>query len=104
MPLVTANLVDLTGVANIGWAVITLVGFGSAIPRTATSILSVLSVTVPGASLSQNILGNDVILPSGTTYQIAIYSDQGSFISEQRYSITGNATVNLNTLAPVQPL
>ena len=104
MPLLTADLVDLTGVTNIGWAVITLVGFGSDIPRTASSILNVLSIKVMGASISQNILGNDVIIPAGTTYQITIYSDKGYFISEQRYSITGMAAVNLNTLSPVQPL
>jgi hypothetical protein len=104
MPLVTANLVDLTGVSNIGWAVITLVGYGSDIPRTAASIISVLSIKVLGSSVSQNILGNDVISPAGTTYQIAIYSDQGAFISEQRYSITGSSTANLNMLTPVQPL
>ena len=104
MPLLTADLVDLTGTANIGWAIITLIGFGSAIPRTASSILNVLSIKVLGSSISQNLLGNDVITPAGTTYQVAIYSDQGAFISEQRYSITGLAQVDLNTLSPVTPL
>lgn len=101
---ITCDLEDLTGTANVGWAVFTLVGFGSQPPRISGAIISTLSVTAVAngsGDISQVILGNDVITPSGTTYMVEIFSAAGAFISAARYSLTGTGSVDLSTLTPI---
>jgi hypothetical protein len=102
---ITASLVDLTNTANVGWAIFTLVGFGPTPPRVAgTSVIAstVLKSIANGSGvISQVVIGNDVITPSGTSYQVDIYSAVGSLISSARYSLTGSGTTDLSTLTPL---
>ena len=86
---VTANLIDLTGTDNIGWATFTLVGFGNTPPRvngsSVISAFSVLAMANGSGAISQVLIGNDAITPSGTTYVVQIFSNAGSLISTARY-------------------
>lgn len=101
---ITASLKDLTGIADVGSAVFTLVGFGRDVPRISGAIISTLSVTAladGSGDISQVIKGNDVITPSGTTYCVEVFSDSGAFVSSARYSLTGSGSVDLSTLTPL---
>src|SRR5580700_2100810 len=96
---ITADLEDLSGSSNVGSAVFTLVGYGSNVPRISGAILSTLSVTAQANSsgdISQVIVGNDVITPSGTTYMVEVFSSAGSLVSAARYSLTGSGSVDLS--------
>lgn len=101
---VTANLKDLTNTANVGWAIFTLVGYGSDVPRISGAIIATPTLKVLAdntGAISQVILGNDVITPSGTSYTVAIFNSNGGFISAARYKFTGSGTVDLSTLTPL---
>ena len=101
---ITADLEDLTGAANVGSAVFTLCGYGNQPPRISGAILSTVSITAlanGSGVISQVIIGNDVITPSGTTYAVTVYSSTGAFISEGRYKLTGSGSVDLSTLTPI---
>jgi len=101
---IIANLADLTGTANVGWAIFTLVGFGNTPPTISGSVISTLSVTAlanGSGAISQVLLGNDVIRPAGTTYVVQIFSNTGALISSARYSLTGTGSLDLSTLTPI---
>jgi hypothetical protein len=100
---ITATLDDLTGTANSGSVVFTLCGFGQTPPLISGHMLSTLSVTAAAngsGAVSQVLLGNDVITPAGTYYNVQTFSSSGSLISSARYSLTGSGTVDLSTLTP----
>jgi hypothetical protein len=102
---VTATLVDPTGTDNAGWIVFELVGFGATPPRVAgTSCIAVTSIKAQAngsGAISQVLLGNDAITPSGTSYTVNIFSAAGSLLSSARYQFTGSGTVDLSTLTPL---
>lgn len=101
---ITADLRTLANSNDIGWATFTLVGFGGNVPRISGALLSTVSILAlanGSGVISQVILGNDAITPSGTTYYVEIFSDSGAFIAAGRYSLTGSGTVDLSTLTPL---
>jgi hypothetical protein len=101
---ITASLEDLSGTANVGGATFTLVGYGNIPPKVSGALLSVLSITATAngsGAISQVILGNDVVSPSGTTYVVSVFSSTGAFVFTARYSLTGSGTLDLSTLTPL---
>lgn len=101
---ITASLEDLSGSANAGSAVFTLVGYANQPPRVSGGLIATLSVTAlanGSGAISQVILGNDVITPAGTKYEVQVFSNSGAMISSAMYSLTGSGTVDLSTLSPL---
>lgn len=102
---ITATCVDITGTDNAGWATFELVGYGAILPRVSGSsciALGIIKASANGSgAISQIILPNDSILPSGTTYVVNIYNASGGLMSSGRYSLTGSGTVDLSSLTPL---
>ena len=107
---ITGNLIDLTGSMISGSATFMLqssanspdfkiAGTGIVVPR-------VLTTTV-GASFSQLLYGNDVIVDSfGNTtsyYNVLIINSVGATIWNANYQFTGSGTINLLTATPINP-
>jgi hypothetical protein len=101
---ITASLEDISGTANVGWAVFTLVGFGDTPPTVSRALISQLQVTAVANSsgaISQTILGNDVISPSGTSYLVEIFSSTGAPVWCARCSLTGSGSHALSSFTPL---
>jgi hypothetical protein len=101
---ITADLKDLTGSTNAGYAVFTLGGYGANVPRVSGAIISQVSLTAQAngaGAISQAVTGNDVITPAGTFYIVEIFSSVGGYISIAKYIFTGSGTVDLSTLTPL---
>lgn len=102
---ITATLVDPTNTDNAGYIIFTLVGFGATPPCVSgTSCIAAAPIKAQAngsGAVSQGLIGNDVITPSGTSYQVDIYSAAGSLISSGRYQFTGSSTVDLSSLTPL---
>ncbi|SRR6266704_3158088 len=101
---VTANLRDLANNNNVGWAVFTLVGYGPTQPSVSGAFICdvMLKASANGSGvISQVILGNDVITPAGTSYEVSIFASDGSLVAMARYKFTGSGTVDLSTLTPL---
>ncbi|MFZ1974735.1 MAG: hypothetical protein WAU89_17950 [Candidatus Acidiferrales bacterium] len=102
---VTATLVDPTNTDNAGYIVFTLVGFQPTPPRiSGTSCIAAAPIKAQAngsGAVSQVIIGNDVITPSGTLYQVDIYNASGALISSARYQFTGSGSVDLSSLTPL---
>lgn len=102
---ITATLVDPTNTDNAGYIIFTLVGFQPTPPRiSGTSCIAAAPIKAQANGsgvVSQVLIGNDVITPSGTSYQVDIYSASGALISSARYQFTGSSTTDLSTLTPL---
>ena len=105
MLTITANLIDLTGTNDVGWVTFTLVGYGTNVPRiggTCNITQPVIKALANGSgNISQVILGNDVITPTGTLYEVRVFSNVGSQISVAKYSLTGSGSKDLSVLTPI---
>lgn len=92
-------------VANPSKLRIALVGFGPQLPRiTGTSIIAKpgpIYLSSTNGSFSTPILGNDVITPSGTYYEIALLDGRGNVLQAAAYQLIGAGTQDLSNLAPI---
>lgn len=83
---------------------IALAGFGPQLPRIAgTSIIAKpgpIYLESTSGSFSTPILGNDVITPSGTYYDIALLDGRGNVLQAAAYQLIGSGTQDLSNLAP----
>jgi hypothetical protein len=111
----TATLLDYSG-AQIGTAAqpaylrIALCGFGQTLPRVANTgmIAKIASWPVDlaytGAQLTVALWGNDVIVPSGTYYAIAVLDASKNVLQSGIYQFNGTQTIDLsNAVQLVQP-
>lgn len=103
---VSGNLNDLTQTGVAAYAVFTLVNYSTNIPRIigTTSIVNRIQKFQANASglISGTIIGNDVIDPAGTFYNVTITDSGGIQLAGCNYSfnITGGS-FNLNSATPI---
>lgn len=114
-PQITLNITldDLRGRAigstsNPAYVRIMLCGFGPYLPRVpATALIGSIdtALTLPYQSipLSVTLWGNDVIIPPGTYYSIAILDSDKNVIQTGAYVFTGTNTYDLSSLSPTFP-
>jgi hypothetical protein len=107
MLTVTANLTELTGSVDEGWLTFILVGYATQ-PRVVggciigeMSVSAHASISPPNGQVSQAIIPNDAITPSGTSYMIEVFNGKGAMVSAGRYSLTGSGSVDLSDLIPL---
>jgi Viral BACON domain len=99
----------LEGPPSYGSILFDLVGFGSAQPYWTNATgrhlaqLHYKAEADPTGLVSIPLVGNDQIVPAGTSYQVTILSPSRSFVSQGRFTFTG-LLFNFNTATPVQPL
>jgi hypothetical protein len=108
----TGTVQNLGGPLTITWTntgmgqvAFTLVGFDGNLPRviSKSEVISALSVTAMANGsfqISQIMLGNDVITPTGTSYVVRATSTTGGFMSSKRYKFIGNGNVDISSLTP----
>lgn len=108
----TATLDDLSGnaVGTLGdpaKIVITLCGFGPALPRIAgTAMLAKPGPFVTeylGSAASIKLWGNDQISPSGTFYTIEILDGDDNVVQCGAYQFTGSGTIDLSNATQIVP-
>jgi hypothetical protein len=109
----TATLQDLSG-NDVGSAAspaalrISLCGYQNEIPRIiGTSVLARVGpifVETTSGSISIPVWGNDVIVPAGTFYDIALLDQDGNVVQSGLYELTGSGTKDLSTLPPIVPI
>jgi hypothetical protein len=105
----TATLQSLTGVVKGGTILFDLVGFGSAQPYWTDGVGKHFAQTHIKADsgitglINIPLVGNDLIVPAGTSYQVTVLSPDLGFVSQGRFKFTG-LLFNFNTATPVQPL
>lgn len=108
----TATLQDFCGnaagtAANPAKLRIALVGYGPVIPVVAAT--SVIAQVGPwyyydsGTGISIKLWGNDVIVPSGTLYEIAVIDGDGNMVQCGAYQFTGTATIDLSSATQIVP-
>ncbi len=107
---VTPDTNYLEGPPSYGTIVFDLVGFGSVQPYWTDSTgrhFAVLHYEAAAADptllASIPLIGNDLIVPAGTSYQVTVLSPDLGFVSQGRFKFTG-LLFNFNTATPVQPL
>jgi hypothetical protein len=111
----TVTLLDFSG-AKIGTATqpaylrISLAGYGQKLPCVpgTGNIARVVSwfsdIPVTGAQVSVKLWGNDVIVPAGTYYCIAVLDASKNVLQSGIYQFTGTLTIDLSDAAQiVQP-
>ena len=98
----TATLQDFTGVDVQGsWLLIVLCGFKQILPKVAgTSMLAQITkkVLATAGTISTQIYGNDVIVPSGTYYAISVLDAQSNVVQAGIYQLAGSGTQDLSSL------
>lgn len=107
----TANLESIVaGGAAAGYLRITLCGYGPqtpVIPGTAmladAGVPQLIGPQAGSTALSVMLFGNDVIVPSGTVYEIAVLDANKDVIQANNYALTGSGSQDLSTLAPIVP-
>lgn len=109
----TITLDDLSGNAvgstsNPAYIQIMLCGYGPYLPRVVgTAMLGSVNtaLTIPYQSLPLiiKLWGNDVIIPVGTYYSIAILDSNKNVIQAAAYVFTGSGTFDLSNLSPTFP-
>lgn len=104
MITLTANLETiLGGTALAGYLRITLCGIGPVVPSVpgvgVISDAGIPRLIGPQGSgpLSQQLYGNDVIVPAGTFYEIAVLDENKNCIQSGQYQFTGSGTFDLST-------
>jgi hypothetical protein len=104
--VITGNLQTLTGSADVGSVVFTLVNYGNTVPRVVgTALLLQSSVTAQAdgsGNFSVTLWGNDVITPANTYYEVDFRSDASTSVQVVPYSFSG-AGGSLNSLTPLNP-
>lgn len=107
----TANLESiLGGTALAGYLRITLCGFGPVIP-TVPGVGVIADAGIPrlvgpqegSTEISQLLWGNDVIVPSGTFYEVAVLDDSKNVIQCGMYEFTGSGTIDLSEATQIVP-
>jgi len=107
----TANLETiLAGAETGGFLEITLCGYGSQIPAVPGTCLLAdggvpqrLGPQVGSTPLSIALYGNDIIVPSGTFYSVAVLDQNRNVVQANNYNLAGSGTQDLSTLAPIVP-
>lgn len=114
-PQITLNITldDISGVqigstANPAYVRFMLCGYGPYLPRVpATALIGSVDTQfdIPyfGVPLTVSLWGNDVIIPGGTYYAIAILDGDKNVIQSGAYVFTGIATYDLSSLSPTFP-
>lgn len=98
---VTLNLSDYTPLSSGGCVKFDLVGQGNDTPRTTDAMLTSATVKATADAdgmVSQVLIGNDDIVPSGTSYQLTAFNNEGGWVFTKRYCLKGGGTVDLSTL------
>lgn len=102
---ITGTMEDLTGTANAGKLVWTLVNFGDFLPEiSGTMVLAELSVTTQAASngtFSQTLWGNYQLSPSNTFYQLAVIGADGTQVIVAAFQFNTAGSFDLSTLVPI---
>lgn len=97
--------VAVGSVANPAKLRIALAGFGPALPRIAgTAIIAKpgpIYVESTNGTFSTVIIGNDVITPAGTYYEIALLDGRNNVLQAAAYQLTGSGSQDLSNLIPL---
>ena len=103
----SGNIQDLTGSANAGKIIVTLVNFGTTLPvitgTTSLASLSVIATANGSGAYSVALWGNNQISPSGTFYQITVQGADGSTILTAAYQFLTGGTFDLSNLQQMSP-
>jgi hypothetical protein len=101
----SGTLQDVSGNANAGTVVITLVNFGDNPPLVSgTALFAPISITVKAASngtWSTSLWGNDQISPSNTFYQVQVISAGAIIPAWSAGYVFDSGTYDLSTQTPV---
>jgi hypothetical protein len=84
---------EWTNSDKAGSCVFTLTGFGAHLPTCRGAILSATTCQVRAdeqGQIVQDLLGNDLIEPQGTQYQISVYDKHQVLLHESMHEFTGN--------------
>lgn len=114
-PQITLNITldDISGnpigtTANPAYVRVMLCNYGPYLPRVpATALIGSIDTqfNIPyfGQAKTLKLWGNDVIIPAGTYYTIAILDGDKNVIQAGAYVFTGMGTFDLSSLSPVFP-
>jgi hypothetical protein len=111
MMTLSANLMSILGEgAEAGYLRITLCGFGPVIPSVpGTGMLAdagipqLIGPQVGSTALLVNLLGNAVINPANTFYEISVLDANQNVIQSANYILSGSGTQDLSQLIPLTP-
>jgi hypothetical protein len=102
---ITGTLTDLSGTANAGRLVWTLVNFGDNPPLiNGTALVAPITIVTQAAvdgTFSQALWGSYQITPSTTFYQVGILGADGSQTIVAAYQFTAGGSFDLSTLNPL---
>jgi hypothetical protein len=94
--VITANLKDLLGIANPGSVRFELRGYST--PPTVSGVCisnaAVIAVADGSGAISQTLLSNADISPSGTFYVATFYNALGAFVTTKKYTFTSNTDLS----------
>ena len=102
MITLTGSFEALTG-AGVGYVIVSLINYGTNIPRLndAGVIVNPVYQTSPSSSFSVQLWGNDAITPANTYYQVSFYGAGSTLIATEIYQLNGSGAFDLSTLTPI---
>lgn len=105
---ITGNTQNILGSSDVAVLTVELCNLNNGIPSLpGQAILTNISqnVTCSGGTFSFSVYGNDVIYVGGVTnntfYSVKFLSSSGQTIATLAYQFTGNSTIDLSQLAPL---
>jgi hypothetical protein len=107
MATITGKLEDILGEAEGGSIEVALCGYGSQVPRAnGQALISKPSAAETGGTdgtFTQELTGNDEIVPAGTYYTITVKDKNGDIVQVNAYVFLGGGTYDLDVTDPFDP-